>query len=93
MRANALDATAGDLAQAVPPVRADESLEQALDRLMTRDAVGLAVLDREDGQVVGWLTHRDLLAAYSGRLGAVRTVAWPRPPNQGQAGRRPRPPG
>lgn len=85
MRSDALHATAADLAQLVPPVRADESLEAAVERLMTTDSVGLAVLDRDDGQVVGWLTHRDLLAAYSGRLGAARTVAWPR------AARRPPP--
>ncbi len=76
MRANALDATAGDLAQRVPPVRADETLEQALDRLLAQGAAGLPVLDAADGRVVGWLTHRDLLRAYSGAEGG--TVPMPR---------------
>jgi chloride channel protein, CIC family len=86
LRANELGATAADLAHSVPPVQADETLEAAVERLMATDSVGLAVLDRADGHVVGWLTHRDLLAAYSGRLGQARTVAWPRPPGPAQPG-------
>ncbi len=65
MRANALDSTAADLAQHVPAVRADETLEQALERLLAHGAAGLPVLDTDDGRVIGWLTHRDLLRSYS----------------------------
>jgi chloride channel protein, CIC family len=80
MRANALDATAADLAQHVPAVRADETLEQALERLLTHGAAGLPVLDADDGRVIGWLTHRDLLRSYGsggapGMRGAPPPVA------------------
>ncbi len=78
MRANAFDSTASDLAQSVPPVRADETLEQALERLLNEGASGLAVTDASDGQVIGWLTHHDVLAAYSARLGGVVLGAPPR---------------
>jgi CIC family chloride channel protein len=67
MRTNALHATAIDLAQSVPPVGIDETLEQALARLLAHGATGLAVLADESGHVVGWLTHRDVLAAYGAR--------------------------
>ncbi len=65
MRANELDATAADLAQVVPAVHATETLEQVLDRLLTHGTSGLPVLTEDDGRIVGWLTHRDLLRAYS----------------------------
>lgn len=71
MRTNVLDATAADLAQSVPPVRADEPLEQALERLVAQGASGLPVVESDDGQVIGWLTHHDVLAAYSARLGSM----------------------
>jgi len=76
MRANVLDASAADLAQDVPPVGAGETLEQALERLLAHGSAGLPVLDDEDGRVIGWLTHRDLLRAYSsGEAGAGRGTA------------------
>ncbi len=65
MRANALDATAGDLAQHVPAVRADDTLEQAMVQLLAHGAAGLPVLAGDDGRVIGWLTHRDLLRSYT----------------------------
>jgi chloride channel protein, CIC family len=65
MRANELDATAADLAQLVPAVHATETLEQVLERLLTHGTSGLPVLTEDDGRVIGWLTHRDLLRAYS----------------------------
>jgi CIC family chloride channel protein len=66
MRTNALDTTAGDLAQHVPAVRADETLEGALEQLLAHGVAGLPVLDADDGRVIGWLTHRDVLRAYAG---------------------------
>jgi CIC family chloride channel protein len=80
MRSNVLDATVADLRQDVPPVRADETLEQALERLVTHGATGLPVLDAPDGRVIGWLSHHDLLAAYGARLGGQFA---PVAPNQG----------
>lgn len=67
VRANAFDARVAELAQSVPTVRADESLEQALDRLLTYGGSGLPVLSTDDRHVVGWITHHDLLRAYSTR--------------------------
>ncbi len=66
MRTNSLDMTAGELAQHVPAVGADETLEGALEQLLAHGIAGLPVLDAGDGRVVGWLTHRDVLRAYSG---------------------------
>src|SRR5262245_37830712 len=83
MRDNALDATAGDAAQAMAPLAADQTLEQALGALVRSDAPGLPVLDTERRAVVGWLTHRDVLHLYDERLqrGQERRAAtrWPRP--------------
>ena len=66
MRTNSLDMTAGELAEHVPAVGADETLEGALEQLLAHGIAGLPVLDAGDGRVVGWLTHRDVLRAYSG---------------------------
>ena len=65
MRTSAFDATAADLAQSVPAVHGGETLEQALDRLLAHGAAGLPVLSADDQRVIGWLTHHDLLRAYS----------------------------
>ena len=66
MRTNSLDMTAGELAEHVPAVGADETLEGALEQLLAHGIAGLPVLDAGDGRVVGWLTHRDVLRAYNG---------------------------
>jgi CIC family chloride channel protein len=67
MRENALDATAGDLAQDLPPLRAGQTLEDALGALL-RARSGLPVVSGDDAQPVGWLTHIDVLRAYNARL-------------------------
>jgi CIC family chloride channel protein len=71
MRANELDATAADLAQHVPAVQASETLDEVLGRLLAHGASGLPVLTADDGRVIGWLTHRDLLRAYSSAGGST----------------------
>jgi Trk K+ transport system NAD-binding subunit len=68
MRDNALDATAGALAQESPTLRPGQSLEQPLGALVRHESPGLPVLDQDGGRVIGWLTHRDVLRAYSERL-------------------------
>jgi chloride channel protein, CIC family len=86
MRDNALDAVAGSLVLATPTLSPDQTLEQALGLLVHRDASGLPVLSPGGGNVVGWLTHRDLLRAYNEHLerGVARVestggaAAWPR---------------
>jgi chloride channel protein, CIC family len=67
MRENALDATAGDLAQEIPPLRAGQTLEQALGTLL-RAHSGAPVVDADGGTLVGWLTHADVLHSYNARL-------------------------
>ncbi|HWB66000.1 MAG TPA: chloride channel protein [Mycobacteriales bacterium] len=67
-RDNTLDATAADLAVAIPTIRADQTLEQALNLLVSNDRSGLPVVASDGGPVTGWLTHRDVLTAYSRRV-------------------------
>ena len=78
-RDNALEATAGTLARAVPILHPDQSLEQALGVLVRKDRSGLPVTSTEDGRILGWLTHRDVLAAYNTRLqhGVTQATANP----------------
>jgi CIC family chloride channel protein len=67
MRENALDATAGELAQDLPALRTGQTLEQALSALL-RARSGLPVVNPEAGRPIGWLTHLDVLRAYNSRL-------------------------
>jgi CIC family chloride channel protein len=78
-RDNALEATAGTLARAVPTLHPDQSLEQALALLVQQDRTGLPVISTDDGRICGWLTHRDVLAAYNTRLqpGPARSAQRP----------------
>ncbi|MGI5240681.1 chloride channel protein [Dactylosporangium sp. CA-139066] len=55
------DLTAGDLAASVPVLRAGQSLDEALDAVVRAGGVGVPV-ERDDA-LVGWVTHRDILAA------------------------------
>jgi hypothetical protein len=84
MRENALDAVAGDLAQATSTLSAHQTLEQALALLVRHDHPGLPVLAADGQHVIGWLTHRDVLHAYNARLErsveqAEQTAAQPTP--------------
>jgi CIC family chloride channel protein len=68
MRENALDADAAELARETPVLTGDETLEDALAALL-REGSGLPVV--ADGQqLVGWLSHQDVLRAYNDRLRA-----------------------
>jgi CBS domain-containing protein len=67
-RQNPPEATAETLARAVPILHPDQSLEQALDLLVQQDRSGLPVISTDDGRICGWLTHRDVLAAYNTQL-------------------------
>ena len=67
MRENALDATAGALAQELPALSADQTLEDALGALL-RARSGLPVVEADARIPVGWLTHLDVLRAYNARL-------------------------
>ncbi|MGB7795745.1 MAG: chloride channel protein [Pseudonocardiaceae bacterium] len=68
VRANALEATAETLARAVPTLHPEQTLEQALTVLVQQDRSALPVVTSDNGEVLGWLTHRDVLAAYNTRL-------------------------
>jgi CIC family chloride channel protein len=67
MRENALDATAGELAEDLPALRTGQTLEAALGSLL-RARSGLAVVQSDGGEPVGWLTHLDVLRGYNARL-------------------------
>lgn len=67
MRENALDATAGEMAQDLPALGRGQTLEQALGALL-RAGSGLPVIDSESGKILGWLTNLDVLRAYNARL-------------------------
>jgi CIC family chloride channel protein len=62
-RDDATDATAGDLAVLTATIGVDQTLDDALRALVTNDRSGLPVID--GAAVAGWLTHRDVLRAYS----------------------------
>jgi CIC family chloride channel protein len=68
MRENTLGSTAGELAQALPALSGDQTLEEALAELLRAHA-GLPVVEGGDGTPVGWITHVDVLRAYA-RLSA-----------------------
>ncbi len=74
---NTLDAVAGHLATMVPALSANQSLAGALDLLHEADEDGLPVLSTDGVDVVGWLTHRDALAAYRRTLRATAERARP----------------
>jgi CIC family chloride channel protein len=67
-RDNSLDATAGELAILTATIRVDQSLEDALKLLVSNDRSGLPVLGFDGRGIEGWLTHRDVLRAYSDRV-------------------------
>jgi len=63
------DTTQGaTLAHDVPHLGAVDSLEDAVQALAATDAEGLPVTD-QDGQVIGWITHRRVLRTYLNRFG------------------------
>jgi len=76
MRDNALDMRAEDLLQESPVAHPDQPLEAALGQLASVDGAGIPVVTRKGGRPVGWLSHPDVLQAYSRRLqNAVQEVA------------------
>jgi CIC family chloride channel protein len=56
--------TAADLAVRLPPLQPGDSLHEALRELADHETTGLPVVGEVDGPVVGWIDHRDVLAAY-----------------------------
>jgi chloride channel protein, CIC family len=76
------DATAADLAVLVPTLEPRQRLDTVLDLLVRSDADGLPVAS-PDGGIAGWVSHRDVLAAYQRLLGSERL------PRTNEAGRQP----
>jgi CIC family chloride channel protein len=87
MRENALDATAGDLAQDLASLRTGQSLEDALGALL-RARSGLPIISSDSHRPVGWLTHLDVLRAYNARLQQGIDRAQHATPARGPAPRR-----
>ncbi|HEX4466536.1 MAG TPA: CBS domain-containing protein [Solirubrobacteraceae bacterium] len=59
---------AAALAHHTPELRADQSLEDAIEILTASEEDGLPVLGGDEEQLVGWITHRRLLRAYQAHL-------------------------
>ena len=68
MRDNALDVTAGDLADMPRTVSPDMTLEAALSQLVQQSRSTLIVMAPSTTTLLGWLTHRDILVAYNNRI-------------------------
>jgi CIC family chloride channel protein len=65
MRQNAMTTPIGNLAEDIPKIRQQQTLDEALESLVDHELEGLPVVSGEGGnQIVGWLTHRDVLRAY-----------------------------
>ena len=64
---DSIPATAGQLAVQTPILRDDDTLEEAIGVLAHNEGSGLPVMGRQDHEIVGWLSHRDVLAAYRAR--------------------------
>ena len=75
------DATAADLAVIVPALEPGRRLDTVLDLLLRSDVDGLPVTS-PDGGITGWVSHRDVLAAYH------RLLRDERVDRRGDAGRR-----
>jgi CIC family chloride channel protein len=73
LRDNALDMQAADLAVEMPTLRPEESLHDALRELVRHGGAGLPVAADDGRSIVGWITHSDVLGAYTERL--ERSVA------------------
>ncbi len=84
MRENALHATAGSLAQRLPTLTPNESLEQALVLLMRQEVSGLPVVTADGERIIGWLTHRDVLRSYAQTVGEQVAAAEGTPPSSAQ---------
>lgn len=69
----------GDLAESIPTLRPDETLEDAVALLVRSAGAGLPVVDPDRHGVVGWLTHHDVLRAYYEALKRNKGPARPRP--------------
>ncbi len=68
------DTSAAAAVEQLPTLRADRCLADALDALDASDAVTLAVTDHDghdQRQVLGWLTHADVLRALRGAVPAA----------------------
>ena len=89
MRDNALDVTAGDLADMPAPVSPEVTLEAALSQLVQQSRSTLIVIAPDTTELLGWLTHRDILLAYNRRIetsveAAGTVTAAPRSPQPGR---------
>jgi CIC family chloride channel protein len=64
------DLLAGELTRSNPTLRTDQPLHDALSTVLASDQHGVPVVAAGDGRIIGWLTHRDVLKAYSERADA-----------------------
>jgi CIC family chloride channel protein len=79
-----LGALAADLAHELPTLRPTQRLDRALDDLVRADGGGLPVVS-DNGLLVGWITHSDVLRAYHAHLHSIGAPhpLWDRPTAHG----------
>ncbi len=68
-----MEPAAESLVRQLPTLGTRESLAEATGILVRSDSAGLAVLDEAGEQVVGWLSHRDILRIYDQRMKSEQT--------------------
>ncbi len=66
------DITAGDLAHLATAVAPDAPLDTTLSQFVQQGTSALPVMDPGGSTILGWLTHRDILAAYQTRVESDR---------------------
>jgi chloride channel protein, CIC family len=70
--------SAGDLAVSTPALHPMQTLDTTLGLLSRGDIAGLPVVVEHD-RLVGWITHRDILRAYSERMHSEPPPSAPKP--------------
>ena len=86
LQADELETRLGELADPAPPLRVTQTIDAALSSLL-RAEHGLPVVAGHPDTLIGWLTHADVLHAYSARVargdGAAPTARRPAAATQG----------
>jgi CIC family chloride channel protein len=84
------DVTVGDVTRETPALRSTQSLEQAVGTFVSHSRTGLPVLAPNSRDVIGWITHLDVLQAYNRGLERTRRARAGQPvPPPAEAERRP----
>jgi chloride channel protein, CIC family len=86
VRDDRADIRAGDLAISTPALQPMQTLDTTLSLLSRNDIAGLPVVVEHD-RLVGWITHRDILRAYSERMHSEPPPSAPKPGSGRRSGK------